>query len=41
MPAMKVTSGLILGLFCLLLIAPANPASAALDQEAKIVSEVG
>lgn len=41
MPALKFTSGLLMGLFLLLLIAPANPASAALDQEAKIVFEVG
>ncbi len=41
MQAMKFTSCLLLGLFFLLVLAPANHESAAMDKEAKIVFEVG
>jgi hypothetical protein len=41
MQAMKFTSCLLMGLFFLLLIAPANHEAAAMDKEAKIVFEVG
>jgi len=38
---MKLSSCLLVGLFFMLLVAPANHESAAMDKEARIVFEVG
>jgi hypothetical protein len=41
MKGMKLSSCLLVGLFFMLLVAPANHESAAMDKEARIVFEVG
>ena len=41
MKGMKFSSSLLVGLFFMLLVAPANHQSSAMDQEARIIFEVG